>query len=99
MMRTFIVSIFTVAALALFFACYKFPKEIHVTRSAVQCTENESASAKQTTVNIDGRLYRSLFGKPTFKGTVVIDSMPFSKMTIRLKWSCLARITTSTKGI
>ncbi|WP_411342747.1 hypothetical protein ACE3MZ_13860 [Paenibacillus sp. WLX1005] len=78
-MRKVIVPIIALILIMLILTFYKFPKEIHVTRSAVQFIENQSESAKQTSVKIDGHLYRPYFGKTTFEGTVVIDSMPFSK--------------------
>jgi len=78
-MKKIIGSILAFIVIALFFALYKLPQEIHVTRSAVQYTENKPEATTQTSIKIDGNIYRSLFRKPTFKGSIVIDSIPFSK--------------------
>jgi len=83
MKKIVMLSIITLLFIALLIF-YKFPKEIHVTRSAIQYVQGKPNSARTTSVRIDGHMSRPLFGKDSFTGTVVIDSLPFTKQDTML---------------
>lgn len=57
---------------------YSFPKTIHVAKQAVVFTDDIEAEWKTTTVTIQGTLYRPLFKKDSFEGTLRIEGFPFT---------------------
>lgn len=77
-------SVITISSLVLlciasFCYLYKFPKEINVNRTAVSFIENDASSVTDTTIKVNGTLYRPVFRQHYFVGKVTIDGYDFTE--------------------
>lgn len=76
-----VVTVFLVIliALALFLYNYNFPQKIDIERRAVIFTLNDSSSAQDTLIKVNGTLYKPLFRQQKFIGSFSIDGYEFTQ--------------------